>query len=69
MKIKLTNRTRNFLMDDLYRERITLNKAKVTLVNDYRIPARKAKQLAKELLKEGIEYWNDDYRYPEYSTW
>lgn len=53
-------RTRNRIMDSLYREESTVNDVKQQFVLGYRMPARKAKRLAEELLQEGIEYWNSD---------
>lgn len=58
MKLKL--RERNLLMDALYNEIVTVKEVKAQFVLGYRMPARKAKKLAVELLNEGIEYWNSD---------
>lgn len=53
-------RTRNRLMDALYHEQCTLNDTKRQLMYTYQLPASVAKQRAKELLKEAIEYWESD---------
>ncbi|HAN4490934.1 TPA: hypothetical protein IFC62_004927 [Escherichia coli] len=53
-------RTRNRLMDALYNEQLSLNEVKRQLMYTYQFPARIAKQRAKELLKEAIEYWESD---------
>ncbi|WEM33540.1 hypothetical protein EJP02_479 [Escherichia phage EJP2] len=58
--MKLKRYDRNRIMDALYREEISLNKVKVYFMLEGRLPARKAKQLAIELLNEGIEYWHYD---------
>lgn len=53
-------RTRNRLMDAQYHEQYSLNEVKRQLMYTYQLPARAAKQRAKELLKEAIEYWESD---------
>lgn len=53
-------RTRNRLMDSLYREEQSINDVKQQFMLGYRMPARKAKRIAHELLEEAIEYWNSD---------
>lgn len=58
--MKLNRKERNRIMDALYREQTTIRDVKAHFVLGYRIPARKAKQMAEDLLKEGIEYWNSD---------
>ena len=56
MKLRIRNR----LMDALYHEQLSLNEVKRQLMYTYLLPARIAKQRAKELLKEAIEYWESD---------
>lgn len=58
MKLKRYERDR--IMDSLYREETSIKAVKAHFVLGFRMPARKAKDLAVELLHEGIEYWNSD---------
>jgi|AGFS01.1.fsa_nt_gi hypothetical protein len=58
--MKLKRYDRNRIMDSLYREETSIKDVKAHFVLGYRQPARKAKRMAVELLKEGIEYWNSD---------
>ena len=58
--MKLKRYDRNRIMDALYREETNIKDVKAHFVLGFRLPARKAKQLAEELLQEGIEYWNSD---------
>lgn len=60
VNMKLNSYHRNRIMDSLYREETSIKAVKAHFVLGYRIPARKAKQMAEDLLKEGIEYWNSD---------
>ena len=58
--MKLKSYQRNSIMDSLYNEESSIKDVKAQFVLGYRMPARKAKHLALELLNEGIEYWNSD---------
>lgn len=58
--MKLKGYVRDRIMDSLYREETSIRAVKAQFVLGYRLPARKAKQMAVDLLNEGIEYWNSD---------
>lgn len=54
---KIKSRQRRKYEDDLWRDLTNVSVVKSELMKQFGYPARYAKRCAKQLLKDGIQYW------------